>query len=143
MAVITQLYFKIVEEINYMFRHCSGWAIIRLTLEYRRKLIHTHQDVDVHLSAISALSQRQLLHKPDCLLHSHSLPVKPTQPRTDQPTFSNSTSKATSEDDSSPHVDEPTEDMTNKVVTCTDSTSRIYTYAPPQPLQNEISFPHS
>jgi hypothetical protein len=40
MAVVTQLYFQIVEEIKYMFRPFSGWAIIRLKLEYRRKLIH-------------------------------------------------------------------------------------------------------
>jgi hypothetical protein len=40
MSVITQLYFQIVEEINYMFRPFSGWAIIRLRLEYRRKLIY-------------------------------------------------------------------------------------------------------
>jgi hypothetical protein len=35
---------------------------------------------------------------------------------------------------SSPRVDEPTEDTINKVVTSTDSTSRIYSYAPPQKL---------
>jgi hypothetical protein len=56
------------------------------------------------------------------------LPMKPTQPRTDRPTFSNS------EDDSSPHVEELTEDTTNKVVTSPDSTSRIHRCAPPQPL---------
>jgi hypothetical protein len=33
--------------------------------------------------------------------------------------------KATSKDDSSPHVDEPTEDTTNKVITTADSTSFI------------------
>jgi hypothetical protein len=37
MSVVTQLYFQIVEE-NYMFRPFSGWAIVRLRLEYRRKL---------------------------------------------------------------------------------------------------------
>jgi hypothetical protein len=40
MTVVTQLYFQIVEEINEIFRPFSGWAIIRLKLEYRRKLIH-------------------------------------------------------------------------------------------------------
>jgi hypothetical protein len=40
MSVVTQLYFKIVEEINYMFRPFSRWVIIRLRLEYRRKLIY-------------------------------------------------------------------------------------------------------
>jgi hypothetical protein len=35
---------------------------------------------------------------------------------------------------STPHVDEPTEDMTNKVVTIADSTPHIYSYAPPQTL---------
>jgi hypothetical protein len=39
MAVVTQLYFQIVEQIN-MFRPFSGWAIIRLKLEYLRKLTH-------------------------------------------------------------------------------------------------------
>jgi hypothetical protein len=40
MAVVTQLYFQIVEEINYMFRPFSGWAINRLKLEYVKNL-HT------------------------------------------------------------------------------------------------------
>jgi hypothetical protein len=40
MSVVTQLYFQIVEENNYMFRPLSGWAIIRLRLEYRRKHIY-------------------------------------------------------------------------------------------------------
>jgi hypothetical protein len=34
MSVVTQLYFQIVEEINYMFRPLSGLAIIRLRQEY-------------------------------------------------------------------------------------------------------------
>jgi hypothetical protein len=38
MSVVTQLYFQIFEENNYMFRPFSGWVIIRLRLEYRRKL---------------------------------------------------------------------------------------------------------
>jgi hypothetical protein len=45
MTVVTQPYFQIVEEINYMFRPFSGWAIIRLRLEYRRKLIHYIVDI--------------------------------------------------------------------------------------------------
>jgi hypothetical protein len=45
MSVVTQLYFQIVEEINYMFRLFSGWAIIRLRLEYRRKLIYYNVDI--------------------------------------------------------------------------------------------------
>jgi hypothetical protein len=44
MSVVTQLYFQIVEEINYMFRPFSGWAVIRLRLEYRRKLQCGHQE---------------------------------------------------------------------------------------------------
>jgi hypothetical protein len=44
MAVVTQLYFQIVEEINYMFLPFSGWAINRMKLEYRRKLIHYNVD---------------------------------------------------------------------------------------------------
>jgi hypothetical protein len=34
MSIVTQLYFQIVEEINYMFRLFSGWAIIWLRSEY-------------------------------------------------------------------------------------------------------------
>jgi hypothetical protein len=34
MSVVTQLYFQIVEENNYMFRPFSWWAIIKLRLEY-------------------------------------------------------------------------------------------------------------
>jgi hypothetical protein len=45
MSVVTQLYFQIVEENNYMFRPFSGWAIIRLRLEYRRKLIYYNVDI--------------------------------------------------------------------------------------------------
>jgi hypothetical protein len=45
MSVVTQLFFQIVEEINYMFRPFSGWAIIRLRQEYRRKLIHYNVDI--------------------------------------------------------------------------------------------------
>jgi hypothetical protein len=44
----------------------------------------------------------------------------------------NGPTKATSKDDSGPHVDKPTDDTTNKVVTIADSTSRIYSYTPPQ-----------
>jgi hypothetical protein len=39
MSVETQLYFQIFEEIHYVFRPFSGWAIISLILEYQRKLI--------------------------------------------------------------------------------------------------------
>jgi hypothetical protein len=45
MSVVTQLYIQIVEENNYMFRPFSGWAIIRLRLEYRRK--HIYYNVDI------------------------------------------------------------------------------------------------
>jgi hypothetical protein len=45
MSVVTQLYFQIVEESNYVFRPFSGWAIIRLRLEYRRKLIYYNVDI--------------------------------------------------------------------------------------------------
>jgi hypothetical protein len=44
MSVVTQLYFQIVEEINYMFRPFSRW-VIRLRLEYRRKLIYCNVDI--------------------------------------------------------------------------------------------------
>jgi hypothetical protein len=45
MSVVTKLYFQIVEENNYMFRPFSGWAIIRLRLEYRRKLLYYNVDI--------------------------------------------------------------------------------------------------
>jgi hypothetical protein len=45
MCVLTQLYFKTVEEINYMFRPFSGWAIIRLRPEYWGKLIYYNVDI--------------------------------------------------------------------------------------------------
>jgi hypothetical protein len=45
MAVVTELYFQIVEEVSYMFWPFSGWAIITLRLEYRRKLIHYKADI--------------------------------------------------------------------------------------------------
>jgi hypothetical protein len=45
MSVVIQLYFHIVEENNYMFQPSSGWAIIRLRLEYRRKLIYYNVDI--------------------------------------------------------------------------------------------------
>jgi hypothetical protein len=45
MSILKQLYFKIVEENNYMFRPFSGWAIIRLRLEYRRKLVYCNVDI--------------------------------------------------------------------------------------------------
>jgi hypothetical protein len=45
MSVVKQLYFKIFEEINYTFRPFSWWAIIRLRLEYRRKLIYYNVDI--------------------------------------------------------------------------------------------------
>jgi hypothetical protein len=45
MSVVTHLYFQIVEENNYMFRPFSGWAIIRLRPEYRRKI--TYYNVDI------------------------------------------------------------------------------------------------
>jgi hypothetical protein len=47
MAVVTQLYFQIVDKINYMFRPFSGWAIIRLRLEYRSKLIYCNVDIKI------------------------------------------------------------------------------------------------
>jgi hypothetical protein len=45
MSVVTQLYFKILEENSYMFRPFFGCAIIRLRLEYRRKLIYCNVDI--------------------------------------------------------------------------------------------------
>jgi hypothetical protein len=44
MSVGTQLYYQIFEEINYTIRPFTRWVIIRLRLEYRRKLICGHQD---------------------------------------------------------------------------------------------------
>jgi hypothetical protein len=96
MSVVTQLYFQIVEKINYMFRPFSGWAIIRLRLEYWKKLIYCNVDIK----------------------NGGTRPLP----------------KATSKHDSSPRVDEPTEDTTNKAVPIADSTSCIYSYARPQIL---------
>jgi hypothetical protein len=45
MYIVTQLYFQIVEEINYIFRPFYGWAIIRLRLEYWRKLVYYNVDI--------------------------------------------------------------------------------------------------
>jgi hypothetical protein len=45
MSVVTQLYFQFVEENNYIFRPFSGWAIIRLRLEHREKLIYFNVDI--------------------------------------------------------------------------------------------------
>jgi hypothetical protein len=45
MPVVTQLYFQIVQENNYMFRPFSVWVIIRLRLEYRRRLIYYNVDI--------------------------------------------------------------------------------------------------
>jgi hypothetical protein len=53
MSVVTQLYFQIVEENNYTFRLFSGWAIIRLRLEYRRKLMCYNVDIKNGGSEIS------------------------------------------------------------------------------------------
>jgi hypothetical protein len=45
MSVVKQLHFKIVEEKNYMLPPFYGWFIIRLKLEYRRKLIYYSVDI--------------------------------------------------------------------------------------------------
>jgi hypothetical protein len=39
MSVVTHLYFKIVEENNYMFRPFSGWAIIRLRISEKTHIV--------------------------------------------------------------------------------------------------------
>jgi hypothetical protein len=68
MAVIAQLNFQIVEEINYMFRPFSGWAIIRLKLEYRRKLIHYIVDCTSRMGELETrISQKT--HTLHCGLH--------------------------------------------------------------------------
>jgi hypothetical protein len=90
MSVVTQLYFQIVEENNYMFRPFSVWAIIRLRLEYLRKLIYCNVDIK-NGGTRSRFTMSGEVRS------------------------------------SSPRVDEPTEDATNKVVTIADSTPHIYT----------------
>jgi hypothetical protein len=45
MSVVTQLYFQIVEENNYIFWPFYRWSIIRLRLEYRRKLVYYSVDI--------------------------------------------------------------------------------------------------
>jgi hypothetical protein len=57
MAVVTQLYFKIVEETNYIFRPFSGSGIIRLKLEYLRKLIHYNVDYTTRMGERDLVSQ--------------------------------------------------------------------------------------
>jgi hypothetical protein len=52
MPVATQLYFQIVEEISYMFRPFSGWALIGLRPEYWRKLIYYNVDIKNEFSPI-------------------------------------------------------------------------------------------
>jgi hypothetical protein len=109
MSVVTQLYFQIVEEKNYMFRSFSGWAIIRLKLEYRRKLIHYNVDIKnggtrsrftMFYNVSKTITSQTRLPSPQ------QPAMKPTQRRTDRPT----PSKATFKDDSSPRVDKLTED---------------------------------
>jgi hypothetical protein len=111
MSVVTQLCFKIVEENNYMFRPFSGWVIIRLRLEYRRTLIYYYATKSYKCTLRSIIGQPHTTHT-----GKTPPPMKPTQPRTD----------------SSPRVDEPTEDTTNKAVTIAHSTPCIYSYTPPQ-----------
>jgi hypothetical protein len=66
-------------------------------------------------------------------------PMKPTQQRTDRPTLS----KVTSKDDTSSRVDEPTQDMTNEVVTIADSTSRNIATRHPKHCKTRSRSPHS
>jgi hypothetical protein len=72
MAVVTQLYFQIVEQINYMFRPFSGWAIIRLK-KYLRKLTH------YNVAYTSRMGERGLaLHLPNhCKTRSRFTPPQP------------------------------------------------------------------
>jgi hypothetical protein len=44
MSIITQLYFQLFKENTYIFWPFSGWAIIRLRLESRRKLVYYNVD---------------------------------------------------------------------------------------------------
>jgi hypothetical protein len=102
MSVVTQLCFQIVEEINYMFRPFSEWAIIRLRLEYRRKLIYYNLDI-----RNGGTRSRFTMFGEVCSYIYGMLPslMKPTQPRTDRLT----PCKATFKDDSSLRVDELTD----------------------------------
>jgi hypothetical protein len=59
MVVVTQLYFQIVEEINYMLRPFSVWAIVRLKLEYLRKLTHYNVDYTSRMGERDLVLQRQ------------------------------------------------------------------------------------
>jgi hypothetical protein len=45
MSVVTPPYFQTVEENNYIFRPFYVWAVIRLRLEYWRKLIYYNVDI--------------------------------------------------------------------------------------------------
>jgi hypothetical protein len=111
MSVVTQLYFQIVEGNNYMFRPFSWWVIIRLRLEYWRKLIYynvniKHGERDLVLQCLGrsvAIYMRcGLCDVHDFICHVFCKFID------------------TFKDDSSPRVDEPTEDTTNKAVNIAD-----------------------
>jgi hypothetical protein len=76
MSVVTQLYFQIVEENNYMFRPFSGWAIIRLRLEYREKLIlqRGHQEWGNEISSYNVwgVLRRIFIHLISTSIESHN-----------------------------------------------------------------------
>jgi hypothetical protein len=75
MSVVTQLYFQIVEKNNYMFRPFSGWAIVRLGLEYVGKLIYYNLDIIfIHLISICVGKDKLFKQKP-CSLRYHPEPT--------------------------------------------------------------------
>jgi hypothetical protein len=55
MSVVTNRIFELFKN-NYMFWTFSGWAIIRLRLEYQRKLIY--YDVGVNLQLCQSMQLR-------------------------------------------------------------------------------------
>jgi hypothetical protein len=101
MSVVTQLYFQIFEENNYMFRPFSVWAIIRLRLEYRRK--HIYYNVDIKNGGTrSCFTIFGVVCNYICAMWNGYDFVCRVLCRSI---------------DSSPHVNGPTEDIKNKVVT--------------------------
>jgi hypothetical protein len=94
-------------------------VVTQLYFHIRNK--HTH--ADIHVS--NPLIEENYFTNPPVFSTATNYEAYPTK---------NGPTKATSKDDSSPRVDEPTEETTNKVVNIADSTSRICGYTPPQTL---------
>jgi hypothetical protein len=76
MAVITQLYFQIVKEINYMFGPFSWWAIIRLKLECTQQEVPNKLLISTSIGSHNGDDATKMLSS-ICLLLLHRLPFTP------------------------------------------------------------------